>query len=240
MVFYGKDMNQPELQKSVLNAGLDALLIMSFGLISSAFYEEIRKKIPIIVCVTDMLTWNEHDLVTYDHMQAISLAMEHLWGKGHTRIAYIGGASALESERIGSDARCRAYMQLMRGRSPSIPDEWIVDCRWSRRVCYEKTVELITGNEKPTAILAGSDNMAAVVLKAMYDLRLHAPGDIAVIGISDLVFARYTTPPLTTVHVPVKEIGECAAELVVRRLKGDRTMKKHVLFPVSLAVREST
>lgn len=239
-VFDGKHMGQPELQQAVLHAGLNALIIMSYDMLSRTFYAALGRTVPILVCITDMTSWDNHDLVTYDHFLAVEQIMEHLFARGHERIAYIGGASAVDRKEIWRDPRCRAYMDMMRAHNLDTYPEWMVDCQWSRKQCYAATQALATAPHRPTAILAGSDNMAVMALRALYDLRLHVPSDMAVAGLSDLEFTRYTTPPLTTIHVPAREIGAQAAELVIQRLNGDITMKKHVLFPTSLVVREST
>lgn len=128
-------------------------------------------------------------------------------------------------------------MQL---RNLPLRPEWILDCYWKRESCHQRTLELLDMDERPTAILCGSDHMAAIVLNTLYEQRIHVPDQMAVVSIRDLEFARYTTPPLTSVYVPSMEMGRFAAETVLNRLAGDTSSKKHTLFPVSLSVRKTT
>lgn len=239
-IFDGSQLDQEEVQQKILNAGFDALLIISYNLFDEPFQQKLLQQIPTIVSVSDTPIWGDFDLVTYDHHEAVSIALHHLFQKGHTNVAYIGGAARFFGDTIQTEPRCRAYVEVMARQGIAIDPDWIQDCHWSRRMCRERTIQLMSGPNRPTAILAGSDNMAAVVLSTLSDMHLRVPEDVAVVGICDLVFAQYTTPPLTSVRVPMSEIGEYAASLLLSRLEGDKTLKKHVLFPVQLTVRAST
>lgn len=238
--FEGRNIDNSDLQQKILDANLDAIII--YNIVSSDFYDELMSKIPVVVCVADWLQWGDHDLIAYDHFEAVRLALEHLVIKGHKRIGYIGGPE-FSGDYTGSmktEPRYRAYKEIMEFHNLTIQSEWVKNCYWSRKICRQEVIAILDTDERPTAILAGSDNMAAIVLNTLYELHIRVPEDIAVIGICDLMFARYTTPPLTTVHVPAEEMGQFAAQLVLMHLKGELAIKKHFFFPVSLVERSST
>lgn len=236
-VFDGKNPEDAALQRSVLEAKLDALILNST--VSEDFYDALTKSVPVIASVSDWTVWRSHDLVTYDHREAVRLALNRLLATGRRKIAFVGGQALPDARSILCEPRCMAFCNLVELEGQALRREWVLDCEWSRRRCREVLLKVMSGAERPDAILAASDNMAAVALNTLYEMRLRVPDDVAVVGISDLVFAPYTTPPLTTVRVPAQEMGAYAADLVLQRLGGDDSLKKHVLFPVELVVRKS-
>ena len=90
----------------------------------------------------------------------------------------------------------------------------------------------------PTAVFVANDHMAIGLLGALHDNATNVPGDVAVVGFDDIPMARYLTPPLTTVHRSIDEIGEGAAEAMIDLIEG-RTPRAKVPSP-TLAIREST
>lgn len=240
VMFDGSNTDSNAFLKSILNNHLDAIMI--YNSVSDDLYKALVSKVKAIICVGDWLQWGEHDLVTYDHFEAVRLAIRHLVDRGHQQIGYIGGPE-LTSDRSGTmrlEARYRAYIEIMNTLGLPLHEPWIMNCHWSRKLCRKSILDLMETEHKPTALLVGSDNMAAVVLNALYEKHLRVPDDIAVVSISDLVFSLYTTPPLTTVRVPAEEMGRFAAQLIMSRLSGDNSLKKHHFFPVELVVRSST
>jgi len=93
--------------------------------------------------------------------------------------------------------------------------------------------------KRPTALFVCSDHMAIAAMSALHSLGISVPKEISVIGISDIEDSRYLTPPLTTVSVPQTEIGEVAAEILLQRIRGDRTLPKRIIVPTELVERSS-
>jgi DNA-binding LacI/PurR family transcriptional regulator len=69
---------------------------------------------------------------------------------------------------------------------------------------------------------------------------LRIPDDIAVISVDNIEISQYTYPPLSTVDIPKKEMGEVAVQLLLGRINGDMSIPKHILLPTRLIVRESS
>ena len=96
--------------------------------------------------------------------------------------------------------------------------------------------ELLDRPDRPTAVLAMSDEMAVGVIDAARELGLRVPADLSVTGFDDTITAQTSEPPLTTVHQPHAEKGAAA----VRMLLADGVGPREVSFPVRLVVRGST
>ena len=101
--------------------------------------------------------------------------------------------------------------------------------------------EVLQLPERPTAIFAGSDVMAAGALRAIHEAGLRVPQDLSLVSFDDLPLASILTPPLTTVHQPLHELGMAAADLLLNRLESpDEHQPSHVRLPTHLVVRESS
>jgi DNA-binding LacI/PurR family transcriptional regulator len=102
--------------------------------------------------------------------------------------------------------------------------------------------ELLERPERPTAILAMSDSLAAGVLQAARDLGLDVPRDLSVVGFDDSPLARQTDPPLTTIAQPQQRKGADAARLLINAIEDEEPLDpaRRILLPYELKVRGST
>lgn len=176
------------------------------------------------------------DNVCYDRFDAGCRAMRYLLQKGHTDIAYIG---AHISENYTNVGRAEAYLRMMKQAKLPVDPDWMIDSKWHRGVCYERTIELMNRKKRPTALFVCSDYMAIAAMSALHEIGISVPDEISVIGISDIDDSRYLTPPLTTVAVPQTEIGEIAADILLQRIRGDRSLPKRIIVPTKIVERSS-
>ena len=91
----------------------------------------------------------------------------------------------------------------------------------------------------PRAIYASSDLMAMAALRALYRLGIRVPDQVAVIGMTDIEMSQYANPPLTTIHVPVEEMGRTCAKVLAERIRGDESLPKRIILPSELVPRDS-
>ena len=93
---------------------------------------------------------------------------------------------------------------------------------------------------RPTAIFAANDSMAIGALSALREVGVKVPEEIAVVGFDDIPIAQYTSPPLTSVRVPIIELGERATERLVEGLSSDRRRRRGCeTLATTLVVRQS-
>ncbi|MCJ1676602.1 LacI family transcriptional regulator [Streptomyces sp. APSN-46.1] len=101
----------------------------------------------------------------------------------------------------------------------------------------EAMERLLRAHPDPDAVFAASDAMAIGALRTLRERGLRVPQDVAVIGFNDLASARHTSPPLTTVHQPVRALGQEMARMLVSAIEGHRPSP--LILPTRLTVRES-
>lgn len=167
--------------------------------------------------------------VAVDYAAGALAAVEHLAALGHTRIAYLAGPPSSESNRRRLEGLERA-----RSRHPSVVVETI-GCG----ATIDDGATAVDRLADATAVVAFNDLVAFGLLAALRDRGVDVPARLSVIGFDDIEFARYATPPLTTVAVPRRELGARAWDALFAEIAGGAPAMP-VLFTPALVVRAST
>lgn len=183
--------------------------------------------------------YDEAPLIGIDDYASATLASEHLLDLGHRQIAYLGAVPEGFSTRKTPRERLRGFRDLMAARRAEVREDWVIECDWSAGCGYDQAMTLLSRQDRPTAVLAASDEMALGVISAARDLGLRIPEDLSVIGIDDHDLARVFG--LTTVRQDVIAQGVAAASALLAQLDlapADRATDH--TFPVELVIRRST
>jgi len=167
--------------------------------------------------------------IVIDYAQGITEAVAHLRELGHVDIGFIGGAPELKS----AQTRKRAFLESL----PESSTQNVVDADFSVRGGYFACSRLLS-RQPPTAIIAANDLMAIGALHCAHDRGLAVPSDLSIVGFDDIAFAEVTWPPLTTVAVPRRRIGEVAFQALSEMMRDEQGKE----FPLEthLIIREST
>ena len=99
--------------------------------------------------------------------------------------------------------------------------------------------KLLALAEPPDAVFSASDMSALGAMRALRDLGLHVPDDVAIVGYDDILFASISSPTLTTVRQDKDKIGESACAALIELIEGRASALPEIVFPVELIVRES-
>ncbi len=163
-------------------------------------------------------------------------ATEHVIKLGHRRIAWIGGppGSAPSLERFHGYQAALDSAGLTPDRALIRHDAFSVDAglRHGR--------EILALDERPTAIVAGNDEIAVGVLAAAKELHITVPGELSVTGFDDTPQTEWTTPRLTSVRQPLVGMGRMAVETVLGMADGVQPASRHLQLATTLSVRDST
>lgn len=130
-------------------------------------------------------------------------ATRHLLSLGHHRIAYLGGPAAA----VCNQARTHGYRAAMEADGMRVPDGYVRSGDFTYETGLLGATALLSLQEPPTAVFAGNDEIAAGVIETARTRGLRIPEDLSVVGFDDTSPARMTTPPLTTVRQPLREMG---------------------------------
>ncbi|MBS2964750.1 LacI family DNA-binding transcriptional regulator [Actinocrinis puniceicyclus] len=174
------------------------------------------------------------DAVLPGHREGAAEAARYLWELGHRRIAVVCGPRALETVAHRLDG----IREALRGLGADLAERDVVEADFTRSGGRTATLELLRRNPGVTAILALNDLMAAGALAALREERRAVPAEVSVIGFDDLPQAADLHPALTTVRLPLEEIGERALRLILEEEPG--YAPRAVPVPATLVMRAST
>jgi DNA-binding LacI/PurR family transcriptional regulator len=173
--------------------------------------------------------------VDFDFEAATFAAFENLVKLGHRTIGFIGPYST-------ADLNVENWFFIQRGfeRARATLDVEFVQerARLTAEEGFRATESLLEKNPGITAIFAPGHAHHGV-MRALYTRRMHVPEDCSVIGITTAGVAEWTVPKLTSVDIPLFEMGRIGASLLLRKLAGE-TVTDQILMPASVVVREST
>nr|WP_255654665.1 LacI family DNA-binding transcriptional regulator [Cohnella sp. REN36] len=232
----GEDLRNPALLHRILHENPADGLILVEGL-DAPLYDTLRKSVKYLVGVD--VSDPGIPRVTYDRVQAAKAAVQHLLAQGHRRIAFIGGPGL--SQDMEKEKRYRGYREALREAGLEAPAEWMLNSQWDVETSYRLTKELLqNGKERPTAIFAASDMMAISAMRAANECGLHIPDDIAFVGIDNIELSAYSSPPLTTIHIPKFEIGVIAAKMLIDYIHGRYPIPVKISVPFELKIRQSS
>jgi LacI family transcriptional regulator len=174
-------------------------------------------------------------VVGSDHHETGALVAEHLIGLGHRRVGTITGGR----DRQVTLRRLDGFRATLQAADVRLAPAAVVESDWSSAGAGVATHRLLDAEPAITAIFAQSDLMALGVLRALAQRGVRVPDECSVVGCDDLAIAEFTTPPLTTVRVPFEETGALAANLLLRRIRGEQISPRQ-LVPVAFVERAST
>jgi LacI family transcriptional regulator len=169
-----------------------------------------------------------------DHYGA-SLATEHLINLGHRQIGYINGPENWHTCR----ARLSGYKDSLTQHCIPFEPIMVQPGDWEIESGYSAAKNLLALSERPTAIFAANDLMALGAIYAIQDTGLRVPHDIAVVGYDNRNFTKTFRPRITTVSMPVFEMGRVAAELLLKQIAEGRKEEEEIKVKGQLFIRET-
>lgn len=164
------------------------------------------------------------------------LATRHLLDLGHRRIGIITGPDTM----LASTARLSGYRAALDAAGVAVDPELIRPGEFHHHDGLVQGRALLSVPDRPTAIFAASDLYALGVYEAARSLGIAIPADLSVVGYDDLRIARWSGPPLTTIHVPVAAMAEQSVRLIMRLRDEPELAFSRIDMDTSLVVREST
>ncbi len=207
-------------------------LIFSGGVIPDegvASLKELRERVVVI---------GRHRVdfpaVLVDNTGGAVKATQHLIGLGHTRVGFIAGPDRSTSSRD----RLAGYRNALVQAGLPLDRRLVRTGDLTPRSGHILSRDLIE-RERPTAIFAANDQMAFGAIRAAAEQGLRVPADLAVVGFDNVPFSSYYTPSLTTVEIPMHEMGTAAMEMLVNLISRDNAERSRS-FGTRLLVRESS
>ena len=170
-----------------------------------------------------------------DHRSGAEQVMSVLLQLGHKQIALINGAPEAQTARDVLEV----YTARMRDAGLACDDGWTADGRFTEEGGAAALDEILDRHPDVSAIFAGNDKMALGAMHRLVERGRRVPEDMSIVGFDDIQQMAFVNPSLTTVHLPLYEVGTRACELLVQRVRGktDRIAER---LATHLVLRDST
>jgi LacI family transcriptional regulator, galactose operon repressor len=171
-----------------------------------------------------------------DNLRGAQFATEHLLSLGHTRIGMLTGRADLQSARL----REEGFRQALATAGVPVDETLVEPGNYDPGVSADSAIRLLSRPDRPTAIFAANDISAIATVETAHTLGLRVPDDLSVVGFDNVPESALTSPPLTTVHQPIREMGQSAIDMLIRLIRGEDSDPVHLTLTTSLVVRRST
>ena len=228
--------SESEAAFQALQGRVDGLLVMTTHVRAKALLESVSMDIPMVL-INTALSDVSYDAFDIENRSGARKVVDHLLDQGYESIGVIEGPlksfdvqerlqghrDALEAAGIDPDAQVR------------------IEGDFTQESGYAAGKELLKLDRLPDAVFALNDYMAIGAMAALQEAGVRIPADLAIAGFDDIPSARYASPSLTTVRIPVYDLGRCAAERLLRRIHRDPVDEPRAqTLPSELKVRAST
>jgi LacI family transcriptional regulator len=171
-----------------------------------------------------------------DDQMGVRQCVDHLADLGHREIVHLAGPADTSTGR----ERAHAFRAAMRDRGLPVASAVLTCSGFTEQGGTEGAERLLRRQRSFTAVVAANDLLALGAMKALTAAGLVCPRDYSVTGFNDLPFMDKLTPPLTTVRVPLAEMGTHAAHLLLEWITTARPTALQTMLPVELIVRGTT
>lgn len=218
-----------------LHGRVDGLVLMMPGPGLGRLDRSLPRQTPAVLLNGAGVT--AHPTLRVDNRRGARLAVDHLLDLGHRRIAHVRGPEG----NADAAERLLGYREALAGRGVAADPRLELPGDFREESGYaagERLAELVP---RPTAVFVANDAMAIGCLAGLRSRGLEVPEDLSLVGFDDVPNARYLTPALTTIRVPIAEVGSRATERLLRMLSNpaDAGGEDEVVVP-TLSIREST
>jgi DNA-binding LacI/PurR family transcriptional regulator len=224
---------------NIVESKPDGLIVIS-ELPEGALDQLANIAIPVVLIDGKAFVDGIFDSVRANNYLGGRLAARHLLDNGHVRFAYLGDAEQSVSFR----ERLNGFRDQIQKANPNAPFVGVTasakDCSDTEYLyCPEELDRLLETMKPPFAIMCANDPIAALLYERLAKSALRIPEDVSVVGFDNVLQSSTYRPPLTSINVHKKEIGQIAVDLILERIKHPDRTKQSVMVNVELIERKS-
>ncbi|MBR3380687.1 MAG: catabolite control protein A [Bacillus sp. (in: Bacteria)] len=224
------------LLNTMLGKQVDGIVFMG-GNITDVHVEEFKRSPVPIVLAASVEEQAQTPSVNINYEQAIYDSVQLLVEKGHKRIAFVSGPM---SEPINSVRKLAGYKRALEEAGIAFDEALVAEGDYSYDSGIEALANLLEQSDKPTAVIAATDEMALGVIHGAQDRGVSIPEDLEVIGFDNTRLSLMVRPQLTTVVQPTYDIGAVAMRLLTKLMNKEQVEDQIVELPHRIEERQST
>ena len=194
----------------------------------------IEAGIPVVTVdrrVRDM----EMDTVVVDNLGSSFELTEHLIQNGHTRIGAVFGPS----ETTTGKERKKGHVKALNAHGIPLSSDLVCSGPPKERAGYQFAKRVLTQPDPPTALYAGNNLLAVGIMRAINELQLRIPDDVALVSFDELDWMSLVQPSLTVIAQPTYKLGSTAARLLLTRIQDGHCPVQSIVLKPNLRIRQS-
>ncbi|HEX4494276.1 MAG TPA: LacI family DNA-binding transcriptional regulator [Thermoanaerobaculia bacterium] len=236
---FHSDRAEIEAVLRAMRGRVDGLIVLSPDVDAQSLSRNLPDTLPVVLLNTHVdgrLAGAPFDAINLDNHGGAFAMVRHLAGLGHQRIALIRGPE----ENADARERLRGYRDALRALGMVPSDGLELSGDFSEESGTAAGRRLLTLKPRPTAVFAANDSMAIGCLFALREAGVGVPEEVALAGFDDIPIARYITPSLSSVHVPIAELGTRAMERLLHAVESKNGHeRRQETVATTLVVRDS-
>ncbi|MCM3743873.1 LacI family transcriptional regulator [Sporosarcina luteola] len=233
VILCNSDEDEEKAQRYIdvlLQKYVDGIIISS-----NTILEKTIRELNIPVVCIDREISKEIPTIVVDNKKGARMATRFLKEKGRRKIAHIRGPMDI----VNANERCEGYREVVSGEQ-WFKESYIVNGNYRMETATEVVLELLRQHPEIDGIFAANDTMAIGAIKAAYQHGLKVPEEISIIGFDGIALGKASIPELTTIEQPLYKLGQTAAKVLIKLIKGQDIEKTFYQFNVQLVERDST
>ncbi len=227
---------EQELVDRLIARGVDGLVLATVALNDPVIGHCLAASVPVVL-VNRIDAGRKLPAVATDDEAGMRLAVDHLVGLGHSRIGHIAGP-----QHVSTGTLRRAGFMAAATRAGLSAQNIMIETApaYTREQGRLAALRLLDREPAPTAIVAANDLLALGIYDALGERGLNCPTDVSVVGHNDMPYVDMLSPPLTTVRIAQRSMGDKAARLLLERIADPAMRRERVVLEPKLIVRGST
>ena len=230
---YDSDLEDEQV-RALVARGADGLLLIGYDRSPELYAFLARRNVPTLVSWSFVAN-HAQPAVGFDNRAAMMELARIVLQRGHRRIACISAPRATNDRARG---RVQGILDAMRAAGQAADDLKIVETPYGIENGERAFREVMEAAPETTAVMCVNDVLAIGALRAARHMGLRVPEDVSVTGFDDIEIAQLAEPPLTTVHVPHRDMGRRAAQTLIDMLRAGKAGESMAL-PTDIRLRQS-
>lgn len=238
IILSNSDQNEEkelELLDTMFGKQVDGIVMMSEN-VTNGILEKLGHSPAPIVLAGSVESTNTIPSVNIDYKQAAYEAVKKLIDNGHKRIAYVSGPF---TSKINKEHKYLGYQKALLEAGLAFDEALVLSSGNSYDDGMEAFEKVNQIENPPTAFFTGSDELAIGIIHAAQDEGKHVPNDIEIISFENSKLARMVRPKLTSMVLPLYDIGAVSMRLLTKIMNKEQVDKKQVILPHRMEIRQS-
>lgn len=224
----------PYYMKAVQEKRVDGMCILVEEAEDKDVLSLFEKKFPIVL-INRYIGGRNIPAVLIDNEGGLYTAMKELINLGHRRIAFLAGAFKFQLDQN----RRAGYRKALQEAGISFDERLLVEGFYNYEKAYEAAGEFLKAEPRITGLVASDDMMAIAAIRRIRDSGLSVPEHISVIGFNDMFIFPTASPTLSSMRLPLVEIGKTSAQMLLKIINKEKLDRESAAFTPEFIRRES-